>query len=106
MCHELSLCCCVDVDIQQCVTDAVKLYQITPASLCVRRYEHTSCQHSDVRPEVVGELHVAHCLVNDFTHTAKRGSPPANTQNGVVSSNIGSRSDHAVQDDITCSLLC
>ena len=45
-----------DIDIQQCVYDAVRVYQQTPPSAFVRMHDPTPTQ-SDIPPEAVSITH-------------------------------------------------
>lgn len=42
-----------DVDIQMCIHDAVRIFQSTPPSACVRKHEHIATQPDSIRPEAV-----------------------------------------------------
>ena len=37
-----------DIDIQQCINDAVRVYQTTPPSVCVREHEPVPSQHPSI----------------------------------------------------------
>lgn len=39
-----------DIDIQMCINAAVRVFQATPPSICVRQYEHILSQHDDIPP--------------------------------------------------------
>lgn len=45
-----------DIDIQQCISEAVHKYQITPPSLCVRKHEKISSQSSLIPQEAKKEF--------------------------------------------------
>ena len=53
----------VDIDIQQCISEAVHKYQITPPSLCVRKHEKISSQSSLIPQEAVSYLLIKSCII-------------------------------------------
>ena len=58
-CYNISL---VDIDIHQCLMEAVQRYQATPSSLCVRQYDVIPIQHSAIPQEAVKQLNVGACI--------------------------------------------
>lgn len=54
-CYNISF---IDIDIHQCLTEAVQRYQATPSSLCVRQYDVISIQHPVIPQEAVKQLNV------------------------------------------------
>ena len=47
-----------DINIQQCITDALRLYQSTPPSLCLRSQQSDNAQHPDIPPEAVRTMYM------------------------------------------------